>query len=67
MAGRQPQVDVYDDISLKRVQSLGKGAHQNRLFCVKFDPNNSNVLWSGGWDCQVVGWDLRLGKPFQQI
>ena len=24
--------------------------HSNRIFCTKFDPNDSNKIVSGGWD-----------------
>lgn len=34
-----------------------------RIYCVKFDPFNENIVYSGGWDKRVVRWDLRIGKP----
>ena len=33
--------------------------HTNRVFALKFDPNNPNVLFSGSWDCYVLANDLR--------
>lgn len=27
--------------------------HTNRVFALKFDPNNPNILYSGSWDCYV--------------
>jgi COMPASS component SWD3 len=36
--------------------------HCNRIFSVKFDPQNENFIYSGGWDCNVNKWDLRMGK-----
>lgn len=35
------------------------GAHQNRVFCVKWDPSNINCLYSGGWDKTLYFWDIR--------
>lgn len=32
--------------------SEGHG-HSNRVFCVAFHPDDSNVLFSGGWDHTV--------------
>jgi len=37
--------------------------HSNRIFCVKWDPNNPNVLASGGWDNTVVLYDVRKKGP----
>jgi len=33
--------------------------HSNRIFCVKFHPNDPNVLLSGGWDTTIQIWDTR--------
>lgn len=33
--------------------------HSNRVFGVKFHPNDPNAMYSGGWDKLVLQWDLR--------
>lgn len=40
---------------------MGDG-HTNRIFSVKFDPFNPNVVYSGGWDSMVKIWDIRQRK-----
>ena len=32
------------------------------MFCVKFHPTNSNLLVSGGWDSNLIFWDLKDKK-----
>ena len=47
-------IEVFDDNCLKEIaclKNLGNGGHTNRIFTIKFDPCNNNILWSGGWDC----------------
>ena len=40
-----------------------------RIFCVKFnkDEENPNLLYSGGWDQNLITWDLRTRKPASSI
>ncbi|XP_044754521.1 THO complex subunit 6 homolog [Coccinella septempunctata] len=33
--------------------------HKFRIYCIKFDPENSNIFFSGGLDGYVKMWDLR--------
>jgi COMPASS component SWD3 len=33
--------------------------HSNRVFCVKFNPNQPNCIASGGWDNTIQIYDLR--------
>ena len=33
--------------------------HSNRIFSLKFNPNNENVLYSSGWDDTIQVWDIR--------
>ena len=40
---------------------------KNRTYCLKFDPNNPNILFSGGWDETLFLWDLRAKKVQQYI
>ena len=37
--------------------------HSNRIFCVKFDPNDPNFLASGGWDNTIQIYDIRKRGP----
>jgi WD40 repeat protein len=64
-AGKLPHLEVYDDektAKLCDLKSVGAVGHTNRIFCVKFDQQQPNIIYSGGWDCNVNIWDLRSGK-----
>lgn len=37
--------------------------HSNRVFSVKFDKDDENLLVSGGWDNTIQIWDLRGRRP----
>jgi WD40 repeat protein len=37
----------------------GELGHINRVFAVKFDKEDENLLISGGWDNNIKVWDLR--------
>ena len=60
-------VKIFDeakkDVSLilqpGKHETLG---HQNRVYSVKYLPDNENMLVSGGWDHNVLLWDLRSGQ-----
>ena len=41
--------------------------HSNRVFSVKFHPEDPNVLLSGGWDNTIQIWDLRTGFSERSI
>ena len=41
--------------------------HSSRVYCVKFDKENPNIILSGGWDYRVIVWDVRTGKPARSI
>lgn len=41
--------------------------HSNRIFGLKFLPDNTNVLLSGGWDANVYFWDIREKNNFGSI
>ena len=36
--------------------------HSNRVFSVKFLPDDPQVILSGGWDSNIYIWDLRIKK-----
>lgn len=41
--------------------------HSNRIFCVKFNPNDSNMLVSGSWDNTLQIYDIRSKGPAMSI
>ena len=41
--------------------------HSNRVFSVKFHPDDPNVVLSGGWDNTVLIWDTRTGLAERSI
>lgn len=71
-AGYDTIVRVYDDITMKLVQELdpfksGHAGHGNRVFAVKFNKEDPNILISGGWDNNIIIHDLREKGPVNAI
>jgi COMPASS component SWD3 len=73
-AGSDCCVRVYDEQTRKiKVEFAGGGnsggesGHTNRVFAVKFDKEDENMLISGGWDNNVKVWDLREPNPVRYI
>eukprot|EP00999_Lentomonas_sp_LEN2_P002081 NODE_328_length_1629_cov_114.444740_g296_i0.p1 GENE.NODE_328_length_1629_cov_114.444740_g296_i0~~NODE_328_length_1629_cov_114.444740_g296_i0.p1 ORF type:complete len:364 (+),score=55.39 NODE_328_length_1629_cov_114.444740_g296_i0:70-1092(+) len=64
-AGRDKAVRVYDETTHKLLATMQSGdgheadGHSNRVFALKFAPNDPKVLVSGGWDNTLQIWDLR--------
>ena len=61
-------VRVYDEQTRKLKVALegggtGEPGHSNRVFSVKFDKDDENLLISGGWDRSVKVWDIRQPSP----
>lgn len=62
--GKDFCIRIYDD-NIKSVQHTfaaadwGQRGHANRVFCVKFLPDDPNILISGGWDANILIWDIR--------
>jgi WD40 repeat protein len=56
-AGKDKYIRLYDEqtksIVLKMKDNAEFCGHSNRIFCVRFDTVNPNVLASGGWDNTV--------------
>jgi len=53
-AGKDKFIRLYDEqtksLVLKMKERKELCGHSNRIFCTKFDPNDSNKIVSGGWD-----------------
>ena len=43
------------------------GKHDNRVFCLKWNPSDNNLLLSGGWDQSVYFWDIRVKTSVHHI
>ncbi|CAM9570081.1 unnamed protein product [Sphacelaria rigidula] len=66
-------VRIYTDDGNKALMAelkpgLGRGSgHSSRVFSVKFHPQNSNILVSGGWDNCVHVWDVARRETTQTL
>ena len=64
-AGKDKIVRIYDEATKTMVSKLSsgwgsisggrceRGGHSNRVFSLKFKPDDPNLLISGGWDDTV--------------
>jgi len=72
-AGKDKVLRIYDDETKKKICSLERGyladqvGHSNRIFALKWKPDDPNILMSGGWDNCVLMWDLRSKNCFRSI
>jgi COMPASS component SWD3 len=73
-AGKDFVVRVYDEATKSVSARLAAGwvgapsaGHSNRIFSLKFVPDEPNLLLSGGWDNTVQIWDLRQKQPTGSI
>lgn len=62
--GNDKKVRLYDDNTKTMISKLESHQynlpeHSNRIFSVKFHPNDPNVLLSGGWDNNILIYDTR--------
>mmetsp|Transcript_33722 Transcript_33722/g.38830 ORF Transcript_33722/g.38830 Transcript_33722/m.38830 type:complete len:147 (+) Transcript_33722:373-813(+) len=66
LGGKDYTVKIIDEHTKSLINSLEGGGgvpgHSNRVFSVKYDQNDPNMLISGGWDNTVLLWDLRAPK-----
>ena len=64
------QVRIYDETTKKLVAEMsgvsGQPGHSNRVFSVKYDKDDDNILVSGGWDNTIQIWDLRGRFTFSE-
>jgi len=70
-AGKDRHVRVYDETTKALAFTMKeKGkliGHGNRIFCVKFNKGDQNMLVSGGWDNNVFVYDMRYRGPVHAI
>ncbi|CEM01842.1 unnamed protein product [Vitrella brassicaformis CCMP3155] len=72
-AGKLKQISVYDE-ETRQLKQVMKGGdyttavgHSLRVFALKFHPQDSNVIVTGGWDQTVQLWDCRLSRAVRSI
>lgn len=72
-AGKDFAVRVYDEATKTLVSKMEGGyhaitkGHSNRVFSLKFDEKDDNILVSGGWDNTVQIWDLRVERSVRSF
>ena len=70
-AGKDKFIRLYDEqtksIVMKMKESSEHCGHSNRVFCVKFDPMDYNMVASGGWDNTLQIYDIRKKGPVASI
>lgn len=55
-------IELFDNETMKKVQffdTVDHIGHTNKVFSVRFDDKQPHILYSGGWDRNVVVWDIR--------
>ena len=66
-------VRLYDEVTRTLVSTLtgihsdSTPGHSNRVFALKFDPRDDNMIVSGGWDSTVQIHDIRVGGAVRSI
>ena len=71
-AGSDTRVSIYDEMTKQKIHVMAEGpghhvGHSNRVFTVKFHPQDQNLLVSGGWDRTIQLYDLRTGSVVDSI
>ncbi|EGR27317.1 WD repeat protein [Ichthyophthirius multifiliis] len=71
VCGSEPIIRVYDEETREQILKLGgdqmsTSGHSSRVFCIKYDKEDYNILYTGGWDFRVVIWDVREKKALQK-
>ena len=70
--GSDKMVRLYDDNTKSLVQimkplNFNSPGHSNRIFCINFHVENSNLMASGGWDNTIQFYDIRQGTIINSI
>jgi len=70
--GGESVLKIYDEQTRKVDTKLTGEAcvvpgHNNRIYCVKYDKEDPNLLVTGGWDKRVIVWDLREKAPVRSL
>ena len=71
-AGNDITVRLYDEDMKTEIASMkpylfDQPGHSGRIFCVKYFPNNTSTIYSGGWDKTIQFYDTRSGKVANSI
>ncbi len=72
-AGKDFAVRIYDEATKTLTSTMEGGyhaitkGHSNRVFSLKFAPDDDNLVISGGWDNTVQVWDLRLERSVRSF
>mmetsp|Transcript_77604 Transcript_77604/g.207371 ORF Transcript_77604/g.207371 Transcript_77604/m.207371 type:complete len:349 (-) Transcript_77604:123-1169(-) len=72
-SGKDRTVKVYDEATkrlcgtLQGGDSISTPGHSNRVFSLRYHPQQKNVIVTGGWDNTVQFWDVRKGHAVRSI
>jgi hypothetical protein len=71
-AGNDITVRLYDDDMKTEICSMkpylfDQPGHSGRIFCVKFFPEDTTTIYSGGWDRTIQFYDTRTAKVANSI
>lgn len=72
VAGSDTHVYIYDEATREKIHVMQEGpghhpGHANRIFALKFHPQDPNILISGGWDRTLQIYDMRAGQVVSSI
>lgn len=71
VAGKDKQIHVYDEttktLAFQMKEKLDLIGHSNRIFCVKWNHIDQNMMVSGGWDNTIQIYDVRIRGPSAYI
>ena len=71
-AGNDITVRLYDEdmkteIAQMKPYLFDQPGHSGRIFCVKYFPNDTSTIYSGGWDKTIQFYDTRTCKVSNSI